>query len=106
MSKYGNKRTEYNGHVFHSKREAAFAQELELLKRAKDKGQRVKDIKYQPVFPIVINDKKVCKYVGDFDVLYADGRRVLYDVKGFRTAIYRLKKKLMDAVYGIEIVEV
>jgi len=31
---------------------------------------------------------------------------VVEDVKGARTAVYCLKKKLVEAIYGIEIVEV
>ena len=31
---------------------------------------------------------------------------IVEDVKGYRTEAYQLKKKLMRAVYGIEITEV
>lgn len=48
-----------------------------------------------------------CEYVADF--VYgktADGKTVVEDVKGFPTPEYRIKKKLMLWVYGIEIKEV
>jgi hypothetical protein len=31
---------------------------------------------------------------------------VVEDVKGFRTPLYRLKKKLIEAQYGIAIIEI
>src|SRR3990167_94734 len=106
MNKYGNIRSSYKGHVFHSRKEAEFSRTLDTLRRATDPKQRVKDIVYQPRYPIVINGKKVCTYVGDFFVTFEDGHSVLYDVKGYRTDIFILKKKLVEAVLGIEIVEV
>jgi hypothetical protein len=35
-----------------------------------------------------------------------DGKEVVEDVKGFRTAVFMLKRHLMKAMYGIEIQEV
>jgi len=34
-----------------------------------------------------------------------DGKEVIEDVKGFKTPVYRLKKKLMLAIHGIDILE-
>ncbi|EPP19623.1 hypothetical protein L910_2850 [Vibrio fluvialis PG41] len=34
-----------------------------------------------------------------------DGEEVVEDVKGFRTKEYNLKKKMMKAIYGIDIFE-
>lgn len=53
-----------------------------------------------------MNGKKICKYIADFRVTYADGRIEVVDVKGVRTGVYRLKKKLVEAQYGIIIIEV
>ena len=100
-SKYKNVRAEYNGRIYASRKEAGRAQELDLLMLAKE----VVDWTPQPPFDIIINGKKICTYVGDFAVLWADGTQTIEDVKGMRTAVYRLKKKLVEALYGITITE-
>jgi len=105
-SKYGNVKTEYMGEKFDSKKEARYAQELDMQKHAKDPKWRVHSWERQVPFVIVVNDVKICKYVADFRVNYTDGREEIVDVKGVRTAIYKLKKKLVEAQYGIEIKEV
>ncbi|MBU6390533.1 DUF1064 domain-containing protein, partial [Patescibacteria group bacterium] len=38
-------------------------------------------------------------------VIFGDGREEIVDVKGMKTAVYRLKKKLVEAQYGIKIIE-
>lgn len=97
MPKYGNKPT--NG--FASRREARRYTELALLEKA---GQ-IRALEKQPKFYIKINGHDVCTYTADF--AYFDGeRRIVEDAKGFRTPVYRLKKKLMKAVFGIDVQEV
>lgn len=103
MSKYGNVRTIVDGIRFDSKAEAKRWQQLKLLERANE----ITALKRQQHFPIVINGQKVCTYIADFT--YSDlraGRDVIEDVKGMATEGYRLKKKLMKAVHGVEISEV
>lgn len=106
INKYGAKRTEYNGRFYMSKKEANYAKHLEYLKHAHDLKDRVIEIQYQVPFQIVMNKKNICKYVCDFIVFWGDGRKTIIDVKGMRTSIYILKKKLVEAQYGVEIVEV
>jgi hypothetical protein len=105
-SKYGNLKTEYNGYVYMSKKEANFAQELDYLKKATDPKERVVSFERQVPFQIEVNGKKICKYLCDFKVLYKDGHTEIIDVKGVRTNIYTLKKKLVEAIHGIVIKEV
>lgn len=105
-SKYNNKKTFYNGVEYDSKREAEFAMQLDLLAKASDLSQRVVRVERQVPFQVVVNDKKICKYVADFEVDYADGHSEVIDVKGFKTDVYRLKKKLVEAQFGVKIREV
>lgn len=105
-SKYGNVKTEYAGQKFDSRKEAKYAQELDLLKSAKGYHDKVHSWERQVPFVIEINGVKICKYIADFRVNYHDGREEIVDVKGVRTAIYKLKKKLVEAQYGIEIKEI
>ena len=99
---------------FDSKKEAAFAQKLELLRSAACDSQRVVSVEKQVPFVLigVQRDKdgrlleRSCKYVADFVVEYADGRRAVFDVKGYRTPEYIIKRKLMLFVHGIRRLEV
>lgn len=89
-----------------SKKEAGYAQELDYLKKARDPKNRVVSFERQVPFQIVVNGIKICKYLADFKVHYADGRIEIVDVKGVRTQMYRLKKRLVEAQFGIIIREV
>lgn len=55
-------------------------------------------------FPLEVNGVLVCHYVADFVYVEA-GRRVVEDAKGFRTPIYKLKRRLMLALHNVEIRE-
>lgn len=101
-SKYRSKRTLVDGIWFDSKKEAARYCDLRLLER----GGVIRGLQWQVSFPIVIDGTKVCVWKADF--VYFEGQdRIVEDVKGVRTPIYRLKKKLVEAVYrGVKIREV
>lgn len=105
-SKYGNTKTTYKGVVFDSKKEANYAAHLDAMMHVKKDAQKVLSYERQPQFPIIIKGKKVFTYKADFRVVYADGHIEIVDIKGFKTAIYRLKKKCVEAQYGISIVEI
>lgn len=104
-SKFGNIRSTYAGRIFASKREAGHAAILDAMKRAREPHQRVKSVVYQYRIPVVVNGVKICVYVADFYVLFADGHKEIHETKGFRTRDYILKKKLVEAIYGEEIHE-
>ena len=101
--KYRNKITEVNGLVFASRKEAKTY--LDLVSRSN--AGLITDLELQPRYPMVVNETKVCTYVADFRYI-EDGRVVVADVKSPATRknpVYRLKKKLMRALYNIEILE-
>lgn len=99
-SKYKNVRTEVDNIKFDSTKEAKYYGILKLRKAA---GELT--FERQVKYDFVINGVLVCSYVADF-VLQFPGYKLVVDVKGMRTPIYKLKKKLMKAVYGIDITEV
>lgn len=104
-SKFGNIKTSVDGLVFDSKREATFYSNLKLLERAR----LVRNIRRQVVYALIVNEVHICNYRADFVGEEADGgvwEPAVWDVKGYRTREYLLKKKLMKAVYGIDIREV
>lgn len=107
--KYNAQKTEFDGHVFDSKHEAAIAQQLKLLMSAKDPAQRIAELEYHPKkYDLIVNGVKVSHYTPDFRVVYADGRTEIIDAKSSITKKkndYVIRKKLMKALYDIEIIE-
>lgn len=101
MAKYKNRKTIVNGITFDSAKEARRYSELVLL----EKAGVINTLKLQPSFKIVVNGVKICTYRADFSYT-ENGKFVVEDVKGFKTRIYGLKKKLLLATHGIEIREV
>jgi hypothetical protein len=101
-SKFNNKKVCADGHKFDSLKEYEYYRELLMRQRCGD----VVSFEMQVPFAVVVNDKKICKYKADFVERLKSGLFVVVDVKGFRTPIYRLKKKLVEAIHGITIVEV
>lgn len=98
-SKYRNRKTTVDGLVFDSMAEAKRYGELKLLERAGE----IKGLKRQVVINCVVNDRQICKYLADFTYQRSNGEHVAEDVKGFETALFRLKAKLVEACQGIKI---
>lgn len=101
--KYRNQRTELLGKTFASKKEAQRYLQLLAMQHA---GQ-ISGLELQPVYLIEIGGELICRYIGDFRYI-EDGQTFVEDVKSSatKTPVYRLKKKLLYALYGIEIREV
>ena len=102
-SKYGNKWITIDGRKFQSQAEG---RRYQRLKQWQEDGL-ISGLEMQPRFPIVVNGEKVATYVADFRyVEKSTGTTIVEDVKGARKAIYRLKKKLVEALHDVVIVEV
>lgn len=102
-SKYGNVRTKVGEHVFASKAEAARYRDLLIM----EKAERIHNLMLQRPFPLTVNGLPVATYIADFTYTeLPSGRYVVEDVKGVRTAVYRLKAKLMRACHAITITEI
>lgn len=102
-NKYNARRTEVDGITFASRHEANRYSELMLSQRA----GIITDLDLQHKFSIDVNGTHVCNYFADFTYrLVETGEFVVEDAKGHKTAVYKLKKKLVKAVFGIDIVEV
>src|SRR4030067_853267 len=111
-SKYGAVKT--NG--YSSKRESVRAAELKLLERAGHITELREQVVYVLAPSVVIQGRKrpPMRYIADFVYWeinqnrkheYPNGKLVVEDVKGFKTAVYRIKRHLMASVHGIEIRE-
>lgn len=101
MTKYSAKRTPcVHGHTHDSKLEAARCDDLHALQSTGN----ITRLEMQPEFRIAIDGKHVCAYVADFAYFVADCR-IVEDVKGMLTPVYRLKKKLVEAMHGVVVTE-
>lgn len=102
-NKFGNRKTIVDGITFASAKEARRYGELKLLERAGE----LAELKLQPRYPLTVNGHLICTYVADFSfALPPVGNVVVEDVKGYRTDVYVMKRKLMQAVHNIDVVEV
>ena len=95
QGKYNATSQQYNGRTYHSKKEAAYAQELDLLLKAGE----ITEIIPQYKVSLDVNGRHIANYYCDFFVTYKDGSQQLIEVKGFRTEIYRLKRLLLEATF-------
>ena len=107
--KYRNCPTVLDGIRFDSKAEAQRYAELLLLLRA----GIIKELRRQVKFVLIPTQRdeqgklleRERAYIADF-VYLRDGEKIVEDVKGVRTEVYKLKKALMLERYGIRITEV
>lgn len=108
--KYHNKKVVRDGETFDSVKEYHRWIELCLL----EKGGVISDLQRQVKYVLIPSQKegkktieRECSYRADF--VYTDnetGETVVEDVKGMRTEVYKIKRKLMLWVHHIKIVEV
>lgn len=108
-NKYKNKQTMYKGIKFDSIKE----KEHYMLLEHYEKNGRIKELKRQVPFELIpkfdINGitRRKMTYKADFTYITTnDDKLHVVDVKGFKTDVYKLKKKLFEYKYGIELEEV
>lgn len=93
--KYGAKRTACeHGHTHDSMLEAGRCNDLHVLQ---DQG-RIARLEQQPEFPVHVGGKLIFTYKADF-AWFQGNCRIIEDVKGVKTPVYRLKKKLVEAYH-------
>ena len=109
-SKYGNVRT--GG--YDSIKERGRGTYLRMLQRSGHISELREQVRYTLIPAQYRTDsegnrrlvERECAYVADFVYRDSGGALVVEDVKGFRTEVYRIKRKLMLHVHGILISEV
>ncbi len=124
MSKYHSKKITVNGITFDSRKEARRYKELSLL----EKVGTISDLQMQVKYLLIPAQRehseemytkgnkkgkykpgklleRECAYYADFQYK-EDGKIIVEDVKGVRTEVYKIKKKLMLYKFGIAIREV
>lgn len=103
-NKFKNTKIEVDGIKFDSIKESKRYGTLKLLQKAGE----ISDLKLQVRMDILVSDKKIAVYIADFTYM-EKGRYVVEDVKSDFTRknpVYRLKKKLIEAIYNLKIKEV
>ena len=100
--KYYNQKIIIDGHEFDSKKEGKRYSELKLLERA----GCIKDLELQPAFLLIPSFKKNGKtyrkmtYIADFKYYDVNQQKTIgEDTKGYRTEVYKIKKKLFEYKY-------
>ena len=108
--KYKAVKTVVDGITFDSKKEAEYYRKSKLLLKA----GKISDLKMQVTFTWLekhyglgkeIEFKR--KYIADF--VYYDvelKKTIIVDVKGYKTAEYKKKKKIVEQIFSIKITEV
>lgn len=109
-NKYSNKKIIVDGIEFESKLEARRWQQLKLLQKAGNIKDLRRQIKFELQPSYIKNDKVIqsINYVADF-VYYDLNKRqfIIEDTKGYKTEIYKLKKKILEYKYpDLEIKEI
>lgn len=100
-NKYGAQRVD----GYASRWEARAAQSLHALNNA----GKIRDLKEQVRIELVPGNGGKLKpiiYIADFTYYDLDGGYHVLDAKGFKTPVYRLKKRLAALLLGIQIEEV
>jgi hypothetical protein len=97
-SKWHNIITVRDTWKFDSKKEAKYYEELKLRQKAGDVIMFLRQTTFHLPGHI--------KYNADFTEFLPDGSVRFVDTKGKRTSVYKMKKKLVERTYPIEIIEV
>lgn len=102
-SKFSAEKTSIDGHTFDSKKEANYYSELKI----REKAGEITNLKLQPRYLLqdgfAYNGKSYRKieYIADFEYFdISKNSIVVVDVKGYKTNVYQLKKKLFLYKYG------
>ena len=108
MSKYGAKKTTIDGITFDSRAEARRHCQLLILERSNAITGLSRQVSFDLCpsvkFKGAARAKPALRYVADF--VYTDcatGKQVVEDVKGVLTDVFTIKRHLMLAVHGIDI---
>ena len=109
MSKYRSRKVSVDDITFDSAKEARRYGELKLLERA----GIISGLRLQVPYLLIPSQtdcrgkvvEHAVRYIADF-VYQENGKEIVEDVKGMRTDVYKLKRKLMLYVHGITVKEV
>lgn len=98
-NKFHARRTEANGRTYDSKKEARYAGDLEMRRRAGEVAAFIPQVS----LPLAPNSGR--RYIADFLVLKPGWEKYaeFIDVKGKDTTASKLKRDLLEENYGIKV---
>ena len=101
-NKYGAIKTQVDGILFDSKLEAFH---YDMLKMQLLAGE-IETLRLQEEFIIKIEGKQICIYVADYYYYDKEAQKwVVSDAKGVKTDVFKIKWKLMQALFPDKIFE-
>ena len=108
-NKYHNKKVFYGDILFDSQKECNYFYKLKLMEQV----GMIKELKRQVPFELIPSYKRNGKtirkmqYIADFTYITTEDNKLhIVDTKGYRTEVYKLKKKLFEYKYNMEIEEI
>lgn len=108
-NKYHNKKIMFDGHIFDSIKEKNYYIKLKAL----EKAGLIRDLELQKEY--ILQDsfklngitRRKITYKADFSYISVQDNKIhVIDVKGFKTEVYKIKKKLFEYKYKIELEEI
>lgn len=93
-NKFKAKKQDYGGKWYHSKGEAAYAEELDW----RIKSGEIKSWDRQVKIPLRVNGVLICNYYVDFKVITKHDSVEYHEYKGFETAEWKMKWQLFTAL--------
>nr|DAU94161.1 MAG TPA: Endonuclease [Caudoviricetes sp.] len=109
-SKYNNRKTK----GFDSAKEWRRNQELETLQRAGEISELNRQVPFVLMPSYTIADKttkqgfktiREIRYIADFTYRLKDGTRIIEDVKGMQTDVFKIKRKLLERKIALGVIE-
>lgn len=107
MNKYFNKKVIIDGIKFDSKKEAGEYLWLKMLEKKGDISNLELQPKFelQPKYKVGKRTRRAITYTPDFSYYDKDGQFHVVDVKGYKTDVYKIKKKLFEYKFKVELEE-
>jgi len=109
-SKYRNRRTK----GFDSAKEWRRNQELEALQRAGEISELNRQVPFTLMPSYTISDEttkqgfrtiREIRYIADFTYRLKNGTRIIEDVKGIQTEVFKIKRKLLERKIALGAIE-
>lgn len=103
-TKYNNSSQVVDGYRFDSKRELM---QYLALKMQQERGE-ISELRVHPAWRLMVNNVLIADYVADFSHLDSEKFLRVIDVKSkaTRTPAYQIKRRLMQALHYITVIEV
>lgn len=109
-NKYNNRKTK----GFDSAKEWRRNQELETLQRAGEISELNRQVPFVLMSSYTIADEttkqgfrtiREIRYIADFTYRLKDGTRIIEDVKGMQTDVFKIKRKLLERKIALGVIE-